>query len=190
MAAQADRPLDGREILLCVTGGIACYKSADLCSKLVQAGAGVSVALTESAQRFVAPLTFQALTRRPVFTDLWQRSEDFRSQHLSLTERAELLIVAPATANALAKFAGGLADELVSALALSAHGACPILLAPAMNTRMWEAPPTRRNLETLQSWGLTVIGPNEGRLACDTTGPGRMAEPGEILHAAIALLVH
>jgi phosphopantothenoylcysteine decarboxylase/phosphopantothenate--cysteine ligase len=83
-----------------------------------------------------------------------------------------------------------LADELVSALALSAHGACPILLAPAMNTRMWEAPPTRRNLETLQSWGLTVIGPNEGRLACDTTGPGRMAEPGEILHAAIALLVH
>jgi phosphopantothenoylcysteine decarboxylase/phosphopantothenate--cysteine ligase len=189
MAADSDRPFDGREVLLCVTGGIACYKSADLCSKLVQAGADVSVAMTDAARRFVSPLTFQALTRRAVFTDLWQRSEDFRSQHLSLTERADLIVVAPATANTMAKFAAGLADDLVSALVLSAHEACPILLAPAMNTRMWNAPPTRRNLVTLQEWGLHVVGPNEGRLACDTTGPGRMAEPSEILDAVFGLLI-
>ncbi|MFP4139914.1 MAG: flavoprotein [Planctomycetota bacterium] len=188
MSPTPEKPLEGREILLCVTGGIACYKSADLCSKLVQAGAGVHVAMTESARRFVAPLTFQALTRRMVYTDLWQSTREYRSGHLSLTEQADLMIVAPATANTLAKLAVGLADDLVSALALSAHGACPILLAPAMNTRMWDAPPTRANLRTLRDWGLHVVGPNAGRLACDTVGPGRMAEPGEILSAAVDLL--
>ena len=185
---QSDRasgePLATREVLLCVTGGIACYKSADLASKLVQAGAGVSVAMTRAARRFVAPLTFQALTGRQVYSSLWLRKADYSSRHIALTERAELMIVAPATANILAKMAAGIADDLVSALALSAHGACPILVAPAMNTRMWLAPPTQANLARLREWGIHVVGPAEGRLACGTTGPGRMAEPEEILKAA------
>ncbi len=188
MTDQTAQPLAGKEILLCVTGGIACYKAADLTSKLVQAGAGVTVAMTESAGRFVQPLTFQTLTARQVYTTLWQSSEDYRSQHLSLNDRAELMIVAPATANTLAKMVAGLADDLVSSMALSAHGACPILIAPAMNTRMWQAPPTQRNIRTLEEWGIHCVGPGEGRLACNTTGPGRMAEPAEILARAVELL--
>ncbi|MFP4053620.1 MAG: flavoprotein [Phycisphaerae bacterium] len=188
MTDQPAQPLAGREILLCVTGGIACYKAADLTSKLVQSGAGVTVAMTEAAGRFVQPLTFQTLTARQVYTSLWQSGEDYRSQHLSLNDRAELMIVAPATANMLAKMVTGLADDLVSSLALSAHGACPILLAPAMNTRMWLAPPTQRNIATLEDWGVQRVGPGEGRLACNTTGPGRMAEPAEILAKAVELL--
>lgn len=181
-------PLEGREILLAVTGGIACYKAADLASKLVQAGAGLTVAMTAAARRFVQPLTFQALTGRQVYTSMWQRSEDYSSQHIALTERADLMIVAPATANVLAKMACGLADELVAALALSAWGACPILVAPAMNSRMWLAPATQGNLARLRQWGVHVVGPAEGRLACGTTGPGRMSEPADILAAAQSLL--
>ena len=184
----ADRPLAGREVLLCVTGGIACYKAADLASKLAQAGASVTAAMTDAAQRFVGPVTFQALTGRRVYGSLWQSSEDHSSHHISLTERADLAIVAPATANILAKMSAGIADELVSALALSAHGACPILVAPAMNTRMWLAAPTRANLARLREWGVHVVGPAEGRLACGTIGPGRMAEPEAILDAAIGIL--
>ena len=189
MAETADRPLEAYEVLLCVTGGIACYKSADLTSKLVQAGAGVSVAMTESATRFVAPLTFQTLSARPVYTSLWQSSEDYRSQHLSLTEAADLMIVAPATADVIAKMACGIAGDLVTALALSASGACPVLLAPAMNTRMWNAPVTQANVAKLREWGVHVIGPAEGFLACRTVGKGRMAEPAEILDAAKAILL-
>jgi phosphopantothenoylcysteine decarboxylase/phosphopantothenate--cysteine ligase len=189
-----DRPaadlaaLAGREVLLCVTGGIAAYKSADLASRLVQAGAGVSVAMTEAACRFVAPLTFQALTGRQVFTSMWQSAERYDSHHLALTDRAELMIVAPATADILAKMAAGIADDLVSALALSASGACPLLVAPAMNTRMYQAPPTRANLARLSEWGVRAVGPNAGRLACGTTGPGRMAEPEEIAAAAADMI--
>jgi phosphopantothenoylcysteine decarboxylase/phosphopantothenate--cysteine ligase len=184
----ADRPLAGREVLLCVTGGIAGYKAADLASKLVQAGASVTAAMTEAAQRFVGAVTFQALTGRRVYGSLWQSSGDHASPHISLTERAELMIVAPATANMLAKMAAGIADDLVSALALSAQGACPILVAPAMNTRMWQAAPTTTNLARLREWGVHVVGPAEGRLACGTVGPGRMAEPEAILDAAVEIL--
>jgi phosphopantothenoylcysteine decarboxylase/phosphopantothenate--cysteine ligase len=181
-------PLAGREVLLCVAGGIACYKAADLASKLVQAGAGVSVAMTEAAGRFITPATFQALTRRRVYTSLWQSSEDFSAQHISLADRAEVLLVAPATANILAKMAHGLADDLVSTLALSACGACEILVAPAMNTRMVQAPATRANLAVLQDRGVHVVGPDSGRLAEGTVGPGRMSEPPEILQAVCDLL--
>ena len=184
-----DKPLAGTEVLLCVTGGIACYKSADLASRLVQAGAGLSVAMTDAAQRFVGPMTFQALSGRQVFTSLWESDRDFDTQHIALTERADLMVLAPATANLLAKMACGIADDLVSALALSAHGACGVLAAPAMNTRMWNAPPTQANLETLRARGVHVIGPAEGRLACGTTGVGRMAEPAEILQAATEILL-
>jgi len=187
MSVEPDKPLAGRRVLLCVTGGIACYKSADLASKLVRAGAEVDVAMTAAAEEFLRPLTFQALTRRRVFDSLWQQAEDYRSQHLSLTDAADLMIVAPATANFLAKMACGLADDLVSTLALSAQGACAILLAPAMNSRMWAAPATQANVRTILSWGVHTIGPETGRLACDTTGPGRMAEPADILAEAIAI---
>ena len=185
---KAQDNLAGYEVLLCVTGGIACYKSADLASSLVQAGAGVTVAMTAAARRFVAPLTFQTLTSRPVYTGLWQRTADFRSEHIALTDLADLMIVAPATANILGKFAAGLADDLVSALALSATGSCPILLAPAMNTRMWSAPPVQANVKTLAQWGYHVVGPATGRLACGTEGIGRMSEPADILAAAATLL--
>ncbi len=188
MSNDTDTPLAGREIVLCVTGGIACYKSADLASRLVQAGAGVSVAMTDAAQRFVAPLTFQAITRRQVFLSLWQAGESYDAHHVSLTERADLMVVAPATANVLAKMAAGIADDLVSALALSASGACPILVAPAMNSRMWLAPATQQNVATLKARGVHFVGPAEGRLACGTTGPGRMAEPPDILPAVRQLL--
>jgi len=186
--ARPDSPIKGREILLAVTGGIACYKAADLASRLVAAGAGVSVAVTAAAERFVAPLTFQALTTRQVYRSLWQSSESYQSHHICLTDRADLMIVAPATADILAKMACGIADDLVSTLALSAWGACEVLVAPAMNTRMWEAPPTQANAKTLRQRGVHVVGPGKGRLACGTTGPGRMAEPAEILAAAEKIL--
>lgn len=181
-------PLDGYEVLLCVTGCIAAYKSADLASRLVQAGAGVSVAMTRAARRFVAPLTFQTLCGRAVFTSLWRDAAEQQPQHIALTERADLMIVAPATANMLAKMAHGLADDLVSTLALSAAGACTILVAPAMNVRMWNAPQTQANLAAVTEWGLHTVGPGEGYLACGTVGIGRMAEPEEILAAATKLL--
>ena len=189
MADKKDTLLSGYETLLCVTGGIAAYKSADLASKLVQRGSGVTVAMSDGGTRFVAPLTFQALTGRQVYTSLWQSSEDYSSQHISLTEQADLLIVAPATADIIAKMAAGIADDLVSTMVLSAHGACGILVAPAMNTRMWSAPATVRNLARICSDGIETVGPGEGNLACGTVGLGRMAEPAEILAAAEKLLL-
>lgn len=192
MTEQASKPdaapLEGYEVLLCVTGGIACYKAADLAGKLVQAGAGVTVAMTEAAAKFVTPLTFAAVTGRASFTTMWRDPQDHDPAHIALTEAADLMIVAPATANILGKLAGGIADDLVSTLALSAAGACEILLAPAMNSRMWHAPAVRENVEKLRARGVHFVGPNEGRLACGTIGPGRMAEPDEILAAAVGLL--
>ena len=184
-----DEPnLTGREVLLCVTGGIACYKAADLASKLVQAGAGVRVAMTDAAARFVAPLTFGTLTGRRVHASMWQEDQLDRPRHLSLTDSADLMIVAPATANIIAKMAVGTADDLVSAVALAAHDACEILIAPAMNSRMWQAPPTQANVRALADRGVHVVGPGEGWLACGVTGVGRMAEPAEILAAAAEIL--
>lgn len=189
MAHSDDNPLAGYRALLCVTGGIACYKAADLASKLTQAGADVDVAMTDAAMRFVGPVTFQTLTGREVFTSLFCDTERHDPTHLSLTEQADLMIVAPVTANMLAKMAVGLADDLVSTLALSACGACDILIAPAMNTRMWNAPPTQANLASLTQRGVQAIGPGEGRLACGTVGAGRMAEPEDILTAARQMML-
>jgi len=189
VAESNDKPLEGYEVLLCVAGGIACYKSADLASKLVQAGAGVTVAMTEAAARFVAPLTFQTLTARQVYTSMWQSSEDYRTQHISLTELADLMVVAPATANVIGKMAAGIADELVSALALSASGACGVLIAPAMNERMWSAAAVQDNMARLKERAVHMIGPVEGYLACGTIGMGRMSEPADILQAAKELLL-
>ncbi len=188
MTGENNNSLENAEVLLCVTGGIACYKSADLASKLTQAGTGVTVAMTDAAGRFITPLTFGTLTGREVYTSLWQAGENHQPQHLSLTERADVMIVAPATADIIAKMAVGIADDLVSTLALSACGTCEILIAPAMNTRMWLAAPTQDNVQKLTERGVHIVGPNEGRLACGTIGAGRMAEPDEILAAAETLL--
>ena len=184
----SELPLAGYEVLLCVTGGIACYKAADLASKLVQAGAGVSVAMTDAACKFIAPLTFQALTHREVFTSLWQSDKNFRANHISLAEGSDLMVVAPATADIIAKFACGIADDLISTTALAVTGQCPILIAPAMNTRMWDAPVTQENVQKLRSWNYEFAGPAEGNLACGTTGTGRMIEPAELLKNITDLL--
>ena len=171
--------LKGREVIVAVCGGIAAYKVADLVSKLVQLGAGVTVVMTADAQKFVTPLTFEALSGRPVRTSTWDLVETSDPQHIGLTERADLMLVAPATANILAKVAHGLCDDLVS-LMISAS-ACPVVFAPAMNNRMWDNPIARENVAKLQGLGYRFIGPEPGWLACRNVGVGRMSEPGKIV---------
>jgi len=166
-------------IVLGVTGGIAAYKSADLVSKLVQAGAQVDVIMTEAAARFVAPLTFQSLTGRPVSIDPFRLLDQTDMAHLALAWRADVLVVAPATANTIAKLAHGIADNLLCSTAL-ACGA-PLVLAPAMDAGMWEHPATAENLEVLRRRGAVLVGPGTGRLASGKVGRGRMAEVPELL---------
>src|ERR1700712_3761434 len=157
-APPSELPLKGREIGVGVCGGIACYKVADLVSKLVQAGAGVTVAMTADAQKFVSPLTFQALTGRPVYTDIWATHDSGDVQHIKLTEHADLMLVAPATATTIARVAAGLCNDLVSLLIAAA--ACPVIFAPAMNDRMWANPIAQRNVQTLKDVGYQFIGPD------------------------------
>nr|QDY92639.1 coenzyme A biosynthesis bifunctional protein CoaBC [uncultured Planctomycetota bacterium] len=180
-AAADPQALRGYEVLICVTGGIAAYKTAALVSKLVQDGCGVTVAMTRSARRFVGPTTFRALTGRPVLRSLWRTGESSQFQHLEPTEAADLVVVAPATANIIGKLAGGIADDLVSTLLLGADS--PVLLAPAMNARMWQHPAVQRNITFLRDNGFGLVGPEEGWLACGEVGPGRMAEPQTLLAA-------
>ena len=174
--------LKGKRIVLGVTGGIAAYKAADLCSRLVKAGADVDVVMTDGATKFVSPLTFQALTHRPTSVDMFALLRDTDITHVSLGQAADLLIVAPATANTLAKLAGGLADTLLTTTALAMRA--PILVAPAMETGMWGNPATQANVETLEERGVHIIGPAEGRLASGDIGLGRMVEPAEIVEEA------
>ena len=169
--------MKGRELVVGVTGGIAAYKTAGLVSRLVQAGARVSVVMTESAAELVGPKTFEALTGRPVRIGMFADAQH-PHPHIELADQAELLCVAPATANLLAKAAWGLADDLLSTLLLSFYR--PIILAPAMNSRMWEKPSVQRNIAQLRSDGFILIDPEEGYLSCGHTGPGRMAEPETI----------
>ena len=170
-----------REILIGVTGGIAAYKTAALVSRLVQAGAGVTVVMTRAARRFVGPATFAALTGRPVHGKMFGRHDRPLGEHIDLGRQAELLCVAPATANFLAKAATGLADDSLSTLYLSCS--CPVLLAPAMNSEMWSKPSVQRNAKQLEDDGAIVIAPEEGWLSCRTVGPGRMADPQTIFDA-------
>ena len=174
------------EVLVCVCGGIAACKTAMLVSALVQRGCAVTVAMTRAARRFVGPATFQALTGRSVHTSLWRDAAPDEIPHLKLTERADLLLVAPATANIIGKLAGGIADDLVSTLLLGS--ACPIMMAPAMNERMWAHPAVQRNVDWLGKCGVAFVGPGEGWQACRAVGPGRMAEPDELLAAVAARL--
>ena len=174
--------LQGKRIVLGVSGGIAAYKAADLASRLVKAGAQVDVIMTPAAVEFVAPLTFQALTGRPVLVEMFALREDAAISHVALGQAADLMIIAPATANTIAKLAHGIADNLLTTTALAAR--CPILLAPAMETHMWQNPATQANMALLRERGMYVIGPAEGRLASGGYGPGRMVEPAEILDEA------
>jgi len=178
--------LKNKRIVLGITGGIAAYKSAILTSKLVQAGALVDVVMTEGAQRFIAPLTFQALTHRRVYTDLFDLPAGENIPHIALADGAELFVLAPATASTLAKMANGLADNLLTAITLATPAS--ILIAPAMESDMWQHPATQANVARLVEWGATLIGPAEGRLASGAMGKGRMVEPETILDAARQLL--
>ncbi len=175
--------LKGKSIVLGITGGIAAYKAAALCSHLVKVGAEVDVILTDAAREFVTPLTFQALTHRPVVTDMFSLLAETDIGHVSLARRAAILVIAPATANTIAKLAAGLADNMLTTTALAAEA--PILLAPAMESHMWSNPLTQDNVARLQRLrDVTLVGPGEGRLASGASGIGRMAEPEEILDAA------
>lgn len=171
-------------ILLAVTGSIAAYKAADLASKLHQADHDVHVVMSEAAQRLVGPSTFLNLTGNPVFTSLWD--SESQTRHIRITDAAELAILAPATANSLAKLAHGIADDVVSTTLLAL--ACPLLVCPAMNVRMWNNPAVQRNLATVRGDGHHVLVPGEGHLACGHVGAGRLAEPAEIQATAEALL--
>jgi phosphopantothenoylcysteine decarboxylase/phosphopantothenate--cysteine ligase len=174
--------LKDRNILLGVTGGIAAYKVVDLAGKLTAAGAGVRTIMTENACRLVGPKSFEALTCSAVYTSLWSDPEGHQMAHISLADWAELVVVAPATADIIGKVAHGICDDLLSTT-LCTCWATPTLFAPAMNTRMWESPAMQRNVETLRGMGIRMVGPVTGHLACGTEGMGRMAELQEILAA-------
>jgi phosphopantothenoylcysteine decarboxylase/phosphopantothenate--cysteine ligase len=179
--------LKGREIIVAVCAGIAAYKVADIVSKLVQLGAGVTVAMTDDAQRFITPLTFQALSARPVRTGTFDLTDSSDPQHIALTERADLMLVAPATANIIAKVAHGLCDDLVSLMISAA--ACPVVFAPAMNNRMWDHPIAQENVAKLTKLNYKFIGPAEGWLACRNTGAGRLTDPQTIVDEIVQMFV-
>ncbi len=183
----ADNLLANDEVLVCVCGGIAAYKVCSVVSDLVQRGAGVTVAMTRSARKFVGRTTFEALTARRVVTGLWTTQAAADSPHIRITADADLTIVAPATANIIGKVAAGIADEAVSTLIICASP--PVLFAPGMNDRMWANPMVQANVRKLTEHGYHFVGPGEGWLACRSVGVGRMAEPQEILDAADKLLM-
>jgi phosphopantothenoylcysteine decarboxylase len=173
--------LQGQRVLLCVCGGIAAYKAAELVRRLQDAGAQVQVAMTQEATRFVGTATFQALSGMPVRTSLWDEAAEAAMGHIELARWASQVVVAPATANTLAKLAHGLADNLVTTLCLATTA--PITVAPAMNNRMWLHPATQANMATLRDRGVAVVGPEEGAQACGEFGPGRLSEPAAIVAA-------
>jgi phosphopantothenoylcysteine decarboxylase len=178
--------MNGREIVVGVTGGIAAYKTAALVSQLVQSGAGVTVVMTAAAERFIGPATFSALTGRPVARETFDEAQFPLGAHVTIAERAELLVVAPASADFLAKAANGLADDLLSTLYLAFRG--KVLMAPAMNSAMWEKAPVQRNITQLRADGVQFVEPGSGWLSCRQVGAGRMAEPDVILAAIRSLL--
>ena len=171
--------LTGKRVLLGITGGIAAYKAAELTRLLVKGGADVRVAMTEAATRFVGTATMQALSGQPVWTDLWDERVNDAMGHIELSRDRDLILVAPASADFIAKLAHGFADDLLSTLCVARR--CPLMVAPAMNVEMWQNPATARNAEALRADGVTLIGPASGGQACGELGMGRMTEPAEIL---------
>lgn len=176
--------LNAKHLLLGLTGGVAAYKAAELARLLINDGMDVQAVMTESACRFVGPATLQALTGKPVFTDLWDASIANSMAHINLSRNVDAILVAPASADFIAKLANGLADDLLSTLCLARD--CPLLIAPAMNRQMWEKPATQRNLLTLLSDGVTILGPSSGSQACGESGMGRMLEARELVEVVHA----
>ena len=177
---------ENMNILLGVTGGVAAYKAVDLASKLTAAGAKVKTVMTESACQFVGPKSFEAITCSAVYTTMWSRPEEYKISHITLVDWADIVVVAPATANLIGKIANGICDDLLS----TALCACwpliesgAVLLAPAMNNNMWDNPAVRNNVKTVKQMGFKLIGPVKGRLACGAEGLGRMSEPQDIAEA-------
>lgn len=171
--------LTGKKLLLGITGGIAAYKAAELTRHLVKAGADVRVAMTQAATRFIGTATLQALSGQPVWSDLWDARVPDAMGHIELSRDRDLIVVAPASADFIAKLAHGLADDLLSTLCVARR--CPLMLAPAMNVEMWQNPATLRNAETLREDGVQIVGPASGGQACGEMGMGRMTEPADIL---------
>jgi len=178
----------GKTIVLGVTGSIAAHKAVDLTSLLVKQGHEVHVVMTADALRFITPLPFKTLSRHPVVTDLYEEEEGWKPLHIKLADEADLLVVAPATANFLAKMATGLANDALSCLSLALNPGAPILLAPAMNGKMWQHPATQDNVRKLQSRGAHILGPDEGMLSCGYEGVGRLEGVEQIAQRAAALL--
>jgi phosphopantothenoylcysteine synthetase/decarboxylase len=176
-----------RKIILGVTGSIAAHKAADLASLLTKAGCDVRVVMTADARRFITPLPFKTLTRNPVVTDLYAEDEGWKPTHIELADAADLLLIAPATANVIAKLAHGLADDALTCIALALNPQAKILVAPAMNGKMWLHPATRENVKTLQSRGVTFIGPDEGMLSCGYEGIGRLWPVDKIAERVLTL---
>jgi phosphopantothenoylcysteine decarboxylase/phosphopantothenate--cysteine ligase len=178
--------LAGRTVVLGVSGGVAAYKSAELARLLIKAGAEVRTVMTEAAAHFVGAATFQAITGQPVWSGPWDTRMPNGMAHIDLTRDAQLVLIAPATADCIARLAQGRADDLLSTLCLARDGACALMVAPAMNRQMWEHPATRRNVAVLQGDGACIVGPDAGEQACGEVGAGRMVEPGELLEAVLA----
>lgn len=170
--------LNGKTVVLGVTGGIAAYKSAALTSLLVKAGAQVQVIMTEHARQFIAPLTFESLTGRRCLTDTFDRNHEYSTEHVELAKEADVVMIAPATANIIAKIAHGMADDMLTTTMLACD--CPKIVAPAMNTRMYENPVTQDNIRKLEEYGMTIAFPTSGHLACGDSGKGKMLEPEEL----------
>src|SRR5512135_1005901 len=178
--------LKNKKIVLGVTGGIAAYKAAELVRELVRSGSEVFVVMTRSAQAFITPLTFQTLSGNKVTTELFSLIEESEIGHISLADRAELLVIAPATANIIGKIAGGIADDMVSTVVMATKA--PVLLAPAMNVHMWENPICQENISRLKSRGYRFIDPESGELACGYEGKGRLADIPEIVEGIRCIL--
>ena len=177
-----------KTIVLGVTGSIAAHKAVDLASLLTKAGANVNVVLTADAQRFITPVGFKTLSRNPVITDLYAEEEGWRPAHIRLADEASLLLIAPATANTIAKLAHGLADDALSCIALALNPAAKLMIAPAMNGKMWLHPATQQNVATLKQRGAQFAGPDEGLLSCGYEGIGRLWPVAEIARIALETL--
>jgi phosphopantothenoylcysteine decarboxylase/phosphopantothenate--cysteine ligase len=178
--------LSGKTIILGITGGIAAYKAADVCSSLVKKGATVHVVMTEHATRFIGPVTFRALTGNQVLTGLWDEPEEYEIAHVSLPDKADAFLIAPATANIIGKIASGIADDMLTTMVMASS--VPVILAPAMNVRMWEDPIVRANVEKLTALGYIFVNPEKGRLACGVDAVGRLADPPKIVQAVVGFL--
>ena len=178
--------LTGKHIVLGLTGGVACYKAAELARALIKAGASVQVVMTEAARHFITPVTMQALTGKPVFTDQWDSRISNNMAHIDLTRHADAILIAPCSADFMRKLVHGAADDLLSTLCLARPSTVPLLVAPAMNVEMWENPATQRNVVQLKQDGVTLCGPTAGEQACGETGLGRMLEPEQLLEILLA----